>query len=456
MVASTHWLASAAGMACSSRAATRSTRRSRPGFDAAGRRAAPQRPRRRRAGPPVRRRARRAARRLRAGPGARRRATIARSASSGSSWCRAPACSPPCVPGAFDALDAAAARPRDAAARATSSSSPIHYAEHGFPLLPRIAVAIADSRRAVPRGVADLGRALARPAAARPRRAAVAQPDARRDLPPARRGGRGGRAGRETQIQAARDAFLRGFVAEAIADFVAPRRGHGQLAAGATAALLTGDDLAAFAATFEPPVTLDYRGLHGLQGRRRGARARCCCSSCAARGLRPRRDGPPSADYVHTVLECAKLAFADREAWYGDPASPTCRSTTLLSRALRRRAPRAGRRGGVVRPAPGRAGRPRAAAGARARRRGASAAGFGVRRADRRRGDGPTRGDTCHVDVVDRHGNMVSATPSGGWLHASPAIPGLGLLPRHAGADVLARGGPAELARAGQAAPDDA
>ncbi len=43
------------------------------------------------------------------------------------------------------------------------------------------------------------------------------------------------------------------------------------------------------------------------------------------------------------------------------------------------------------------------------------------------RGDGPIEGDTCHVDVVDRHGNMVSATPSGGWLHASPAIPGLGL-----------------------------
>jgi gamma-glutamyltranspeptidase/glutathione hydrolase len=39
----------------------------------------------------------------------------------------------------------------------------------------------------------------------------------------------------------------------------------------------------------------------------------------------------------------------------------------------------------------------------------------------------PTRaGDTCHLDVVDRHGNMVSATPSGGWLQSSPAIPALG------------------------------
>ena len=36
------------------------------------------------------------------------------------------------------------------------------------------------------------------------------------------------------------------------------------------------------------------------------------------------------------------------------------------------------------------------------------------------------RGDTCHVDVIDRHGNMVAATPSGGWLQSSPVIPELG------------------------------
>jgi gamma-glutamyltranspeptidase / glutathione hydrolase len=34
--------------------------------------------------------------------------------------------------------------------------------------------------------------------------------------------------------------------------------------------------------------------------------------------------------------------------------------------------------------------------------------------------------DTCHIDVIDKHGNMVSATPSGGWLQSSPAVPGLG------------------------------
>ncbi|RQX57711.1 gamma-glutamyltransferase, partial [Micromonospora chalcea] len=42
------------------------------------------------------------------------------------------------------------------------------------------------------------------------------------------------------------------------------------------------------------------------------------------------------------------------------------------------------------------------------------------------RADGVTRGDTCHVDVVDRWGNIISATPSGGWLQSSPTIPELG------------------------------
>ncbi|KIF73036.1 gamma-glutamyltransferase, partial [Streptomyces sp. 150FB] len=39
---------------------------------------------------------------------------------------------------------------------------------------------------------------------------------------------------------------------------------------------------------------------------------------------------------------------------------------------------------------------------------------------------GETRGDTCHLDVADSSGMMISATPSGGWLQSSPTIPGLG------------------------------
>ena len=65
-------------------------------------------------------------------------------------------------------------------------------------------------------------------------------------------------------------------------------------------------------------------------------------------------------------------------------------------------------------------------------------------------------GDTVHIDVIDRHGNMFTATPSGGWLQSSPVIPALGLPLGTRGADVLAGGGPAGLAGARQAAALDA
>jgi gamma-glutamyltranspeptidase/glutathione hydrolase len=126
--------------------------------------------------------------------------------------------------------------------------------------------------------------------------------------------------------------------------------------------------------------------------------------------------GPNSADYVHTVVECAKLAFADREAWYGDPRLVDVPLGELIDTgyaAVRRRMVGSNAsmelRPGMV------AGRspqlpPLVGTGGR------SVVGAGE----------PTRGDTCHVDVVDARGNLVAATPSGGWLQSSPAIPGLG------------------------------
>ena len=54
------------------------------------------------------------------------------------------------------------------------------------------------------------------------------------------------------------------------------------------------------------------------------------------------------------------------------------------------------------------------------------------------------RGDTVHIDVIDREGNMVSATPSGGWLQSSPIIPELGFCLNSRCADVLADAGPAD------------
>ena len=122
--------------------------------------------------------------------------------------------------------------------------------------------------------------------------------------------------------------------------------------------------------------------------------------------------GHASAEYVHTVTECAKLAFADREAWYGDPEFFDVPMELLLSReyADERRALVGDAASAELRP-----GGP--ILGCRRRCCGAPVApGVGE----------PTRGDTVHLDVVDRFGNMVAATPSGGWLWGAPVIPDLG------------------------------
>ncbi len=115
------------------------------------------------------------------------------------------------------------------------------------------------------------------------------------------------------------------------------------------------------------------------------------------------------AEYVHTVVECTKLAFADREAFYGDPDFVDVPLDRLLSAAYNdeRRALVTDEASDELRPGGGRL--PRLVEAA-------ATVGAGE----------PTRGDTVHLDVADRHGNLVSATPSGGWLQSSPVIRELG------------------------------
>ena len=330
-----------------------------------------------------------------------------------------------CVPGAFDAW-LLLLRDYGTLPLAEVMRFPIHYAEHGFPMLPRIADTIAEAaplfREEWPSSAElwlDGGRA---PRAGGMWRNATLAATWRRLVADAEAAG----PDREAQIQAGRDAFLRGFVAEAIADFVARaevmdssgRRNRG---------LLSGDDMAAFSASYERPVTFEHRGLTVCKAGPWSQGPVQLQALALLEGFDLAAMGHLSGDYVHTVLECAKLAFADREAWYGDPAFADVPLETLVSRAyaserralvgeeasfdLRPGSPDG--RSPVLPPIPDVAE--------------AVAAGFGVGEPTLGRADGPAEGDTCHVDVVDRHGNMVSATPSGGWLHSSPAIPGLGL-----------------------------
>jgi gamma-glutamyltranspeptidase/glutathione hydrolase len=228
-------------------------------------------------------------------------------------------------------------------------------------------------------------------------------------------------ADRETQIEAARRAFYEGFVAEAVGGYLDRAEvvdGTGE----PHRAFLAASDLASWRASAEPPVTLDYAGLTVCKTQPWGQGPVFLQQLALLAGAGLAGMEPGGAEYIHTVVECAKLAFADREAWYGDPRFTGVPLEDLLS------ADYAAQRRGLVGPAASADLRPGSPGGARPRLPGfvtaqapAPAAGLGS-------GE-PTlthSSDTCHLDVADRFGNLVAATPSGGWLQSSPVIPGLG------------------------------
>ncbi len=230
-------------------------------------------------------------------------------------------------------------------------------------------------------------------------------------------------AGREEQIAAGRAVFYRGFVAEEIARFCAAApvldtSGRRHLG------LLSGDDLAGWEPTVEDPVSVDYRGLTVHKTGPWGQGPVLLQSLRLLEGFDLDAMGLLSADYVHTVTECAKLAFADREAWYADPLHVDVPMEELLSPsyAEQRRRLVGAEASHELRPGSPGGRTPRLPTGTSAAPSG-SWAGAGEPAV---LADGTTSGDTCHVDVVDSTGLMVSATPSGGWLQSSPVIPELG------------------------------
>ena len=249
---------------------------------------------------------------------------------------------------------------------------------------------------------------------------------------------------RDGQIEAARAVFYRGFVAEEMAGFLdfaevmdvtgRPHRG-----------LLAYDDLASWRPGVEAPLTFGYAGLTVCKTQPWGQGPVFLQQLALLAGFDLAAMGPGRPEYIHTVTECAKLAFADREAWYGDPAFADVPMQALLDPGYadqRRRLVGPEASGALIPGAPlGPDGpQPRLPAFARTPQPlGDGATGDpgldpgALPPADPSTGE-PTgqamglgrRGDTCHVDTADRWGNMVSATPSGGWLQSSPVIPALG------------------------------
>lgn len=229
---------------------------------------------------------------------------------------------------------------------------------------------------------------------------------------------------RAVRIRAARDRFYRGPAAERIESFLRTpiRDATGRAHAG----LLSAHDLAVYAGSIEEPVSRDYRGARVWKCPPWSQGPVFLQQLALLEGFDLAALGRGSADALHVWIEVAKLAFADREACYGDPRFADVPLARLLSPEYadaRRRLVDPTQASLELRPGMGRlpAGwplvdpalappapaEPQALAGARSR-------------------PAPGRSDTTQCVAVDRSGNLASATPSGGWIPTSPVVPGLG------------------------------
>ncbi|MDP1616353.1 gamma-glutamyltransferase family protein [Phenylobacterium sp.] len=324
----------------------------------------------------------------------------------------------------------------------------IGYAEHGHPLLPGVSRALAELKDAfttewptsapvwLPGGEAPQPHALFRnPTLASTWKRILAQ---------------AGQGAREVQIERALSAWYEGFVAEAIGRFgqaeaLMDSSGHRHKA------LLTAQDMAGWRPAYEAPATLDYHGWTICKTRPWGQGPVLLQALSLLRGFDLASLDPNGADFAHLVLEASKLAFADREAYYGDPDFVDVPLDALLGEDY------AAARRGLIGEAASHELRPGVLPGfedqvtrALGMVRVASGDGGGLGVGE------PTMahlkptlkpGDTVHLDVIDSWGNMVSATPSGGWPQSSPTIPELGFaLNTRAQMFWLTEGLPASLA----------
>jgi len=215
----------------------------------------------------------------------------------------------------------------------------------------------------------------------------------------------GRRWGRSAGLDAARDYFYRGPIAEAIIDFMQSFKCldvYGQKHHG----LMTLEDFSEYRARIEEPLTTNYRGFDVYK----------CDTWCQGAVLLQQLNllegydlaslGHNTLEYLHGYIECAKLAFADREHYYADPAFADVPLDRLLSKEY------AAERRELVDPAH-----------ASLEMRPGGVEPYMLKKSEE--GDW-FEGDTVHLEAVDGWGNMISATPSGAWFRTSPIIPGLG------------------------------
>ncbi|GGX42982.1 gamma-glutamyltranspeptidase [Tateyamaria omphalii] len=231
---------------------------------------------------------------------------------------------------------------------------------------------------------------------------------------------------REAQIDAARQEWREGFVAKAIFDYLEDAHVM-DVSEAKHSAVLAPSDMADWRATYEVPLDCNYHGWTVYKTHAWSQGPVLLQTLAILKGFDIGAMDPNGAEFVHTVIEAMKLAYADREAYYGDPDFSEIPMDVLLSEeynAERRKL--IGADASLIQ-------RPGRVSGFEAQ------ADAYIERAQRDFKVGnvaaqePTmshltekRGDTVHLDIIDRLGNMVAATPSGGWLQSNPVVPGLG------------------------------
>lgn len=231
---------------------------------------------------------------------------------------------------------------------------------------------------------------------------------------------------REAQLDKARSVWKEGFVAEAIDVF--SRKPFHDSSGSAHAGLITGHDMSTWSATWEPALTLPWEGYTVAKTNIWGQGP----VLLQALGTLSALGDPAELDFtsersVHFVAEVVKLAMADREAWYGD-GSDVDVAELLSPSYAEQRGPLVGAlASGDLRPGSPGGAEPQLFGGIATKRDvQASRATAGATGEPTVARNGVTRGDTSHIDVVDKWGNMIAAMPSGGWLHGQPTIPELG------------------------------
>ena len=329
------------------------------------------------------------------------------------------------VPGAFDAW-MTLLRDHGTMSLAEVLEPAIAYATKGYPVVPRITATIDTVRELFAKEwttSADLYLPGGKPPAPG---TVFSNPVMGETYARTVREAEAGGGSREAQIDRARAIWSQGWVADRIDAFfrstevmdVSGRRHKG---------LLTGQDMANWSTTYDDAATYDY-GRYTVCKPGPWSQGPVLLQQLAILdGMGVTDMDPTGPDFVHTVVEAAKLAYADREAYYGDPDFVDVPMEHLLSTDYNatRRALISAEASGDLRPGEidGYSIAIEMAVADRSDVAGAAEFGAGEPTVAK---TGATNGDTVHLDIIDRHGNMVSCTPSGGWLQSSPIIPELG------------------------------